>query len=291
MCVCNTLLQLKIPCVWLLGLNHWMKAGVKPNNMVIPILTVHCLNQAAMALKHQEYGHTFYRVTLNMCIIYRMGNDCLCWVFLVTVDIIRDWLPQVPPELPFCVGIELGRCIAPSTVFLQPYVKKRTFGALLYGSKNKHLFRMNLMHGNTDNISHVPILTWPGMKSSITSHGSVNDITEHLSLNYFLVLSFDTKMSHLKRRRKVLRANQCCAKLTFISINVSFTKTVSLKTFPWIFAHPNLIKDTITFDVSSVVNVRFEHCELLSASHISSFTSISGSTISPTSVAKLFWWV
>ena len=26
------------------GLNHWMKAGVKPNDMVIPILSVHCLN-------------------------------------------------------------------------------------------------------------------------------------------------------------------------------------------------------------------------------------------------------
>ena len=44
MCVCSTLLQLKIPCVWLLGPNHWMKVGVKRNNMVIPILTVHCLN-------------------------------------------------------------------------------------------------------------------------------------------------------------------------------------------------------------------------------------------------------
>ena len=57
-----------------------------------------------------------------MCIIYRMKDDCLCWLFLVTVDIIRDWLPQVT-ELPFCASIELGRCSAPSTVFSQPYAK------------------------------------------------------------------------------------------------------------------------------------------------------------------------
>ena len=127
-----------------------------------------------------------------MCIIYMMRNDCLCWLFLVTVDIIRDWLPQVT-ELPFCTGIELGRCTAPSTVFSQPYGKKRPFGVLFMVFKSKRLIRMKLMHGNTDSISHVPILTWPGVMSSLTSQGSVNDITQHFSLNWFLVLSFDTK--------------------------------------------------------------------------------------------------
>ena len=144
------------------------------------------LPETAVALKHQKHSHAFHRVTPNVCIIYRMGNDCLCWLFLVTVDIIRDWLPQ-GTELPF------------STITWGPF----------YGFKSKRLFRMNLMHGNTDNISHVPILTWPGMTSSLTSHGSVNDITRHFSWNSFLMLSFDTKMSHLKWRWKVLRANQC----------------------------------------------------------------------------------
>ena len=51
-----------------------------------------------------------------MCSIYRIRNDCLCWLFLVAVDIIRDLLPQVN-ELTFCAGIVLGRCIVPSTVF------------------------------------------------------------------------------------------------------------------------------------------------------------------------------
>ena len=55
-----------------------------------------------------------------MCIIYRMKHGFLCWLFLVTADIIKDWLPQVT-ELPFCAGIELGRCTAPSTMFSQPY--------------------------------------------------------------------------------------------------------------------------------------------------------------------------
>ena len=150
----------------------------------------------------------FYRVTPNMSIIYIMRNDCLCWLFLVTVDIIRNCLPQVT-ELPFCTGIELGRCTAPSTVFSQPYGKKTIMWGPFYGFKSKRLFRMDLMHGNTDNISHVPILTWPGVTSSLTSHGSVNDVIKHFSLYSLLVLSFDTKMSHLKRRWKVLWANQC----------------------------------------------------------------------------------
>ena len=69
-----------------------------------------------------------------MCIIYRRSNDCLCWLFLVTVDIIKDWLPQVI-ELPFCAGIEVDHCTAPSTVFSQPYGKKRSFVALFMVSR------------------------------------------------------------------------------------------------------------------------------------------------------------
>ena len=46
------------------------------------------LPATAVALKHQEYSHTFYRVTPNIHIIYTMGNDCLCCLFLVAVYII-----------------------------------------------------------------------------------------------------------------------------------------------------------------------------------------------------------
>ena len=108
-----------------------------------------------------------------------------------------------------------------------------------YGFNGKRLFRMNLIYGNTDNISHVPILTWPGTTSSFTSHHS----------------TFSLKL----RRWKVLRANQFYRNLPFISINVSFRETVSLKTFPWIFSHSNFIKYTLIFDVSNCVNVRFVH--------------------------------
>ena len=131
-----------------------------------------------------------------------------------------------------------------------------------YGFKSKGLIRMNLMHENTDNISHVLILTWPGMTSSLTSHGSVNDTTQHFSLYSFLVLSFNTKMSHLRRRWKIFRANLCYVNLPFVSIYVSFRETVPLKTLPWIFIHPNFIENTITFDVSNGVNFRFVHLAL-----------------------------
>ena len=104
------------------------------------------------------------------------------WVFLATVDTISGWLPQVT-ELPFCAGIELGRSIAPSTVFSQQYGKKTIIWGPFYGLKSKRLFRMN-----TDNISHVAIMT-----SLFTSHESVNDITQHFSLNSYLVSLFVQK--------------------------------------------------------------------------------------------------
>ena len=189
-----------------------------------------------------------------MYIIYRMRNGCPCWLFPVTVDIIRHWLSQVT-ELPFlCWSPYCTKNCVFTTIW-----QKWSFGVPFHGFKGKRLFRMNRVHGNTDNISHIPILTWPGMTSSFTSHGSVNDITQHFPLNSFLVLSFDTKMSHLKRLWKVLRANQFYKNLPFISVNVSFRETVSLKTFPWIFSHPNFIKNTLIFDVSNGVNVRFVH--------------------------------
>ena len=97
------------------------------------------------------------------------------------------------------------------------------------------------------------------MTSSLTSHGSVNDITQHFSLNSFLVLSFDTKMPYLRRRWEILRVNRCYGNLPFFSIDVCFREIVPLKTFPWIFLHSNFIKNTIAFEVSNGVNVRFVH--------------------------------
>ena len=102
---------------------------------------------------------------------------------------------------------------------------------------------MNLMHRNTANISHLLILTWLGMTPSLTSHGSVNDIFQHFSLNSFLVLSFDTKMSGLRDQWKILRASQCYGNLPFASINVSLIgRQYQWKHFPWIFPHANLSK-------------------------------------------------
>ena len=47
-------------------------------------------------------------------------------------------------------------------------------------------------------------------------------------------------------------AKQIYANLPLISINVSFRKTVQRKTFLRICSHPNVIQNTITFDVSNV---------------------------------------
>ena len=81
-----------------------------------------------------------------------------------------------------------------------------------------------------------------------------------LLLNSCIVLSFDIKkISHFRRRWKILMANQNYANLPFISINVPLSKTVRLKAFLWIFSQTNFIMNTITFDVPHDINVKFVH--------------------------------
>ena len=94
------------------------------------------LPETAVALKHTEYSHTFYGVTPNICVICRMRNDGLCWFFIVTVDIIRDWLPQVT-ELPFHALLNWVAVLRPSTVFWHHMAKKWSFGVLFMVSRVK----------------------------------------------------------------------------------------------------------------------------------------------------------
>ena len=162
-------------------------------------------------------------------------------------------------ELPFLCGFSTGslhrtkRCVY-STIW-----KKNISWGHFHCFKRQRLFRMNPMHGNTDNISHVPILIWTGMTSSLMSHGPLNDITQLFSLNSFHVLSFDTKMYNLMRRWEIITATQHYRNLPFVSINASPRKTVKLKTFLGIFPYPNYMRNVTIFDVSNGVNVGFVH--------------------------------
>ena len=78
----------------------------------------------------------FYRVTPNICIIYRTRNDCLCWPFLVTVDIIRELLLRVT-ELPFCAGYCTGSLYCTKYCVFTTICKKKTwsFGVLFRVSR------------------------------------------------------------------------------------------------------------------------------------------------------------
>ena len=245
------------------------------------------LPETDVALTHQEYSHTFIEWRQICASFTEWGMivfvDC-SWSLLASLGTgCHKWLNYL------LVRVLIWVAVLHQVLCFHNHMAKNDHLGSFYGFKSKRLLRMNLMHRNTDSISHVPIWTWPSVTSSHTSHGPVNDITQHFFLNSFLVLSFDTKMPHLKRRRKVLRVNQCYGNLPFISISVSFRNTVSLKTFSWIFPHPNFMTNTITFDVSNDVIVRFVHrVRFSSTSRISIFVVISGSTISPSSVAKLF---
>ena len=121
------------------------------------------------------------------------------------------------------------------------------------------------------------------MTSWFTWHGAVNDITQHCFLKLVSCAIIWHKISHLKRRWKILRANQYYGILLFILTHVSFRKAVLLKKFPWILPHLNFIKK---YNCIWCIKWCKYPCTLRTP-HISSFTAAPGSTISPSSVAKL----
>ena len=121
------------------------------------------------------------------------------------------------------------------------------------------------------------------MTSLFTWHGAVNGITQHFFLKLVYCAIIWHKISHLKRRWKILRANQYYGILLFILTHVSFRKAVLLKTFPWILPHLNFMKK---YNCIWCIKWCKYPCTLRTP-HISSFTAAPVSTISPSSVAKL----
>ena len=73
------------------GLNHLMKAGIKLNDTVTPLVSVHYLNhifrQLLWPLKTKNIATPLQSDTKY---VHHLQNDCLCWLFLIAVDIIKD---------------------------------------------------------------------------------------------------------------------------------------------------------------------------------------------------------
>ena len=124
-----------------------MKADVKPSNMVRLILTDRCLNQISRCccgpLK-SECSHTFYRATPHVCIICRMRNSYRCWLFLGAVDVFRD----NQHKWPNCVFVPALYKVA--VMFTQPYAKQSIIWNSFSDFKRKNLFKIRLMHWNTN---------------------------------------------------------------------------------------------------------------------------------------------
>ena len=86
--------------------------------------------------------------------------------------------------LSFNAWIVLGGYTAPKTVFTQLHGKQMTIWGPISGFNGKHVFKMNLMHGPTNNISHVPI--WHGRVCRHLSRHKRREMTSlNMSLNLF----------------------------------------------------------------------------------------------------------
>ena len=182
-----------------------------------------------------------------MCIICRMRNGCHCWLFLVAVDIIRKKLSQVTesPFYVYCNGsLHRTKGFVYSTIWKTSIIWD-PFSCF----QRKQLFKMNMIHQNTDNISHAPILAWPGMTSSPMSHASQNDITQHFFLNSFLVLSLDTKRFHSKHLWNIFMMKQIYAILPLFPQMSRSGRQCSWKYFSGYVFIP-ILSNTIALDVS-----------------------------------------
>ena len=210
------------------------------------------LPETALALKHQEYCHNFieWRQKCASSREWGMGVFVDCWLSLLT----SLGTGPLVTEFPFCAGIELGRCISPSTVFSQSYDKKRSFGVLFMVSR-VNAYSEWICTGTL--ITYHMYLFWHDQVWRHRLHHI--KITQIFFLSCVIIWLKNVPMYRLKSRWTFFRANQCYGNLPFFSINVSSGKTVSLKTFPWTCPHSTFIKNTIAFDVSNGVNVRFVH--------------------------------
>ena len=83
----------------------------------------------------------------------------------------------------FCAYIALGCCTAPRTLFMQPRRENWSVG-LHFLVQAQSLVQDQSHAWNTDNISHGTILAGPGITSSLTSYGSLDDITQHKYLKF-----------------------------------------------------------------------------------------------------------
>ena len=211
------------------GVNHWMKTDVKSDSMVWLILAFHCLNHIFkkllwylncenMAIHFIEWHHT--------CIICKIMNGYHSWLFLVAVDIIRDKLPQ-------WLNYPFGRIFCTTSLLSTKGSVYSTMGNKLIiwgpftGFKCKHLFKTNLIHGNTNNIWHVYILAWPVLwRQCIRQMGQMTSLNMY-SLSSFLVQSLDTKMYYVSNVDGNFDGKSLLCKFILYSIVVSFRKTIS----------------------------------------------------------------
>ena len=87
-----------------------------------------------------------------------------------------DWIAFV---CGYCTGsLYRTNCCVYSTTWRKDHLGP------FYGFKSKRLFWINLKNGNNDTVACVPILSWPAMMSSLKSHGSINDDTQHFFLKF-----------------------------------------------------------------------------------------------------------
>ena len=101
------------------------------------------------------------------------------WAVLVAIDIIREKLPLMT-EVPFVPIMHWAPAAHQDCVYSSRRKIDRIWVLFLVSSVKT----CSKFIWNTDNISHVPIVACPGITSSLTSHGSPNDTTQHFFLKF-----------------------------------------------------------------------------------------------------------
>ena len=115
------------------------------------------LKQCAVNVKLNEYNHTFYGVIPYLYIIYGIRNGRFYWLLLVSVGFIRQATASY--WIAFCELLFLFSNMNTCLKWILCMTTLITYGMYLF-------------------------LVSPGMTPSVKSHGSLNEITQHVFLKF-----------------------------------------------------------------------------------------------------------
>ena len=163
-----------------------MKADAKPNDTVSQIFIVRCLNQNFQMLL---WSLNSTNIAIHFIEWHYGCVSSAGWGQVTIVDCSQSLLTSLKTCCHKWLNCLLRMYCSGSLHRTKDFIYSTTWNnsiiwCLFFLVSSVNTCSKNLVHGNTDNIPCVAIVAWPGMTSSLTSHGWRNNVTKHFVLKF-----------------------------------------------------------------------------------------------------------